>query len=63
MPAADIDEDLDTDPASLGMALIGIGGLDVENDDHRLLERASFVYEALYAWLGVRRDTATVASP
>ena len=26
------------------------GGLDVEADDHRLLERASFVYDALYAW-------------
>jgi hypothetical protein len=22
----------------------------VESDDHRLLERASFVYDALYAW-------------
>ncbi|HEY6794006.1 MAG TPA: chromate resistance protein ChrB domain-containing protein [Kineosporiaceae bacterium] len=58
--AADIDEDLDTDPAGLGVALIGIGGLDVENDDQRLLERAGFVYEALYAWC--RRDTATASS-
>ena len=24
----------------------------VEADDHRLLERASFVYDALYAWCG-----------
>ena len=48
--AADIDEDIDTDPAGLGLLLIGIGGLDVEADDHRLLERASFVYDALYAW-------------
>ena len=42
--AADIDEDLDT------LLAIGLGGLDVETDDHRLLERASFVYDALYAW-------------
>jgi hypothetical protein len=48
--AADIDEDIDTDPAGLGLLLIGIGGLDVEADDDRLLERASFVYDALYAW-------------
>jgi hypothetical protein len=48
--AADINEDIDTDPAGLGLLLIGIGGLDVEADDHRLLERASFVYDALYAW-------------
>ncbi len=24
--------------------------LEVEPDDHRLLERESFVYDALYAW-------------
>jgi hypothetical protein len=29
---------------------IGVGGLDVEADDQRLLERAGFVYDALYAW-------------
>ncbi|MDP9464824.1 MAG: chromate resistance protein [Actinomycetota bacterium] len=38
-----------------GLLCIGIGGLDVEADDHRLLERASFVYDALYAWC--QRDT------
>jgi hypothetical protein len=48
--AADIDDDLHTDPAGPGLLAIGIGGLDVESDDHRLLERASFVYDALYAW-------------
>ncbi len=48
--AADIDGELDTDPAGPGLLAIGLGGLDVEADDHRLLERASFVYDALYAW-------------
>ena len=48
--AADIDTDLDTDPLGPGLLAIGLGGLDVESDDHRLLERASFVYDALYAW-------------
>lgn len=48
--AADIAEDLDTDPLGPGLLAIGIGGLDVESDDHRLLERASFVYDALYAY-------------
>jgi hypothetical protein len=48
--AADIDGELDTDPAGPGLLAIGMGGLDVEADDHRLLERASFVYDALYAW-------------
>jgi hypothetical protein len=48
--AADIDTELDTDPAGPGLLAIGLGGLDVEADDHRLLERASFVYDALYAW-------------
>ena len=48
--AADIDGQLGTDPAGAGLLAIGTGGLDVEADDHRLLERASFVYDALYAW-------------
>ncbi len=48
--AADIDAELDTDPAGAGLLAIGLGGLDVEADDHVLLERASFVYDALYAW-------------
>ena len=48
--AADIEEEIGTDPAGPGLLAIGLGGLDVEDDDHRLLERASFVYDALYAW-------------
>lgn len=48
--AADIASDLSTNPAAPGLLAIGVGGLDVEADDHRLLERASFVYDALYAW-------------
>ena len=48
--AADIDAELHTDPLGPGLLAIGLGGLDVEADDHRLLERASFVYDALYAW-------------
>src|SRR3989440_6549732 len=48
--AADIETELGTDPAGAGLLAIGLGGLDVEPDDHRLLERAEFVYDALYAW-------------
>ena len=48
--AADIDSDLHTDPGGPGLLAIGLGGLDVEPDDHRLLEKATFVYDALYAW-------------
>lgn len=48
--AADIADDLDTDPAGPGLLAIGIGGLDVEADDHRLLDKGRFVYDALYAW-------------
>ena len=48
--AADIASELDTNPLGPGLQAIGEGGLDVEADDHRLLERASFVYDALYAW-------------
>jgi hypothetical protein len=59
--AADISSDLHTDPLGPGLLAIGMGGVDVvEADDHRLLERGTFVYEALYAWC--RRDAATLPS-
>ena len=48
--AADIAGELHTDALAPGLLAIGVGGLDVEADDHLLLERASFVYDALYAW-------------
>ena len=55
--AADIASELHTDPVGPGLLAIGLGGVDVESDDHRLLERATFVYDALYAWC--RREVAT----
>jgi hypothetical protein len=48
--AADISADLHTDPLGAGLLAIGQGGLAVEDDDQRLLERGLFVYDALYAW-------------
>jgi hypothetical protein len=48
--AADISEDLDTDPLGPGLLAVGIGGLEVEADDYRLLDKGVFVYDALYAW-------------
>ncbi len=59
--SADIDSDLDSDPAGPGLLAIGLGGLDVEADDHRLLERASFVYDALYAWCRQQENGAGVS--
>jgi hypothetical protein len=56
--AADIEAELNTDPAGPGLLAIGLGGLDVETDDHRLLERASFVYDALYAWCAQQTKAA-----
>ena len=50
--AADVPQDLDTDPLGPGLLAIGEGGLLAEEDDHRLLERGTFVYDALYAWSG-----------
>jgi hypothetical protein len=48
--AADIAQDLDSDALGPGLLAIGEGGLSVEAEDQRLLERGSFVYDALYAW-------------
>ncbi len=53
--AADVSQDLAAEPEGAGLLAIGIGGLDVESDDHRLLEHGSFVYDALYAYC--RRDS------
>lgn len=59
--AADIAEDLDTDRLGPGLLAIGEGGLEVESDDHLLLERGSFVYDALYAWC--RRQVVAGSPP
>ena len=48
--AADIQGEVETDALGAGLLAIGLGSLEVEADDYRLLERESFVYEALYAW-------------
>ena len=48
--AADVAEDRDSDPLGAGLEAIGAGGVLAEADDLRLLERGSFVYDALYAW-------------
>jgi hypothetical protein len=48
--AADVSEDRTSDPLGPGLEAIGTGGLAAESDDHRLLEKGSFVYDALYAW-------------
>jgi hypothetical protein len=48
--AADVSGDLHTDALAPGLLAIGEGGLRAESDDHVLLERGSFVYDALYAW-------------
>lgn len=48
--AADIAEDQASHPFGPAIEALGVGGLAAEPDDDRLLERGSFVYDALYAW-------------
>jgi hypothetical protein len=48
--AADIEGEEHTHPFGATVSAIGTAGLDVEHDDHRLLERSLFLYDALYAW-------------
>ena len=55
--AADLAGQLESDPLGPGLLAIGEGGLAVEADDQRLLERGLFVYDALYAWC--QQQTAT----
>ena len=47
--AADIQEQLDDHPAARGLQLISGGFPLVTKDDHETVERACFVYDALYA--------------
>jgi hypothetical protein len=54
--AADIAGEEATHPFGAAVSAIGTAGLDVETDDHVLLDRGMFVYEALYAWC--RRNSA-----
>jgi hypothetical protein len=56
--AADIESELETDPLGPGLLALGLGGLKVVEDDHELLDRASFVYDALYAWCADEVTTA-----
>ena len=48
--AADVAEDRDSDPLGAGLEAIGAGGVLAEPDDQALLEKGTFVYDALYAW-------------
>lgn len=48
--AADIAEDIESDPLGPGLLAVGLGSLEVEQDDNKLLERESFVYDALFEW-------------
>jgi hypothetical protein len=54
--AADVSEDIGSDPFGPGLLAIGEGGLLAEPDDQRLLDRGSFVYDALYEWCRVHAE-------
>jgi hypothetical protein len=49
---ADFSEEIDTTPESAGLWAISQGFTDVGKDDDEILERASFLYDSLYAHLG-----------
>ena len=46
--AADFKDQLDTHPAARGLALISFGFPLVTADDHETVQKASFLYDALY---------------
>lgn len=55
---ADFPEEIDATPESAGLWAISQGFTDVTGDDAEILEKASFLYDALYAHLR-RRAAAT----
>jgi hypothetical protein len=48
---ADFPDEIDTTPESAGLWAISQGFTDVAEDDAEILERASFLYDSLYAHL------------
>lgn len=54
---ADFADALDSTPESAGLQAISRGFPLVARDDHDTVERAGFVYDALYASLAKRRET------
>jgi hypothetical protein len=48
---ADFPEEIDTTPESAGLWAISQGFTEVSKDDEEILERASFLYDSLYAHL------------
>ena len=63
MHAADVSGALDSDALGPGLLAIGEGGLDAEGDDQRLLERGTFVYDALYSWSARHAGDGASSSP
>jgi hypothetical protein len=57
---ADFPAEIDTTPESAGLWAISQGFTDVASDDAEIVERASFLYDSLYAHL--RRVTAARSS-
>ena len=57
--AADIRGEVDNHPAARGLQLISGGFPLVTKDDHETVERASFVYDALYA--SIKQDQGPAA--
>jgi len=48
---ADFPDEIETTPESAGLWAISQGFTDVGKDDDEILERASFLYDSLYAHL------------
>src|SRR5262245_17267238 len=56
--AADFKDQLDAHPAARGLALISYGFPLVTQDDHETVRLASFVYDALYASIKDKLESA-----
>jgi hypothetical protein len=56
---ADFPDEIGYTPESAGLRAIAHGFPLVTRDDHDTLERATFLYDALYAHLQARRDGAS----
>jgi hypothetical protein len=53
--AADVHSDIDNAPEARGLEAIAAGAMYVVDDDYEALERGFFVYDALYAYVQLKK--------
>lgn len=57
--AADVASDIDTAPEAHGVEAIAVGSMYIVEDDYEALEKGFYIYDALYAYVQVKKIQET----